>query len=120
MLGSSPGLGPSSGIEKTLIASCALMPPCSWEEGEDAPKPRPHDRSVSLEFPNGGVPGHRCAIQLQPGVLNWMVHVGCVLSLPTVHRKGPPFVLSHLLLFGLLLEDQLPLFIGLILFPFLL
>ena len=49
-----------------------------------------------------------------------MAHVGCVLGLPTFHRGGLPFVLSYLLLFGLLLEDHLPLIDNLLLFPFLL
>ena len=74
---------------------------------------------ASLELPNGGVLGHCCTIQLQPGVPSWMAHVSCVFSLPTIHRGGPPLVLSYLLLFGLLLGDHLPLLNGLILFSLL-
>ena len=40
---------------------------------------------ASLEFPDGGIPGHCYAIQLQLGILGQMVYIGQVLGLPALH-----------------------------------
>ena len=50
---------------------------------------------ASLEFPDGGIPGQCCAIELQLGILGQMVYISQVLGLPALHRSLPLSIFFH-------------------------
>ena len=69
-----------------------------------------------LRLPDGGVPwdGRPVELQLRVPCRVLVLHLGHVLVLPALHRRGPFLALGHLLLLGLILVNHL------LLLPFLL